>query len=160
MSHQDPLYTVTQLGAELGITVRTLHFYEAQGLLTPRRIGNNRVYSQRDRARMILILRGKRLGFSIKEIKEYIELYDVDPTQGQQTKQLLKAVHHRIQKLEDQRVALEQTLNELRGIELQCQTVLERLGTIQAPPPAPKTEPKSGVARKPARAAKTIGRSN
>ena len=72
MTNHDQLYTVTQLGAELGITVRTLHFYETQGLITPRRAGNTRVFSQRDRARMILILRGKSLGFSIKEIKEYL----------------------------------------------------------------------------------------
>ncbi|MBU6449002.1 MAG: MerR family DNA-binding transcriptional regulator [Rhodospirillales bacterium] len=155
MLHPDPLYTVTQLGAELGVTVRTLHFYEAQGLITPRRAGNTRVYSQRDRARMILILRGKRLGFSIKEIKEYLELYDIDPTHGKQTRALLKAVRNRIHKLEDQRHAVEQTLTELRGIELQCE---EALVAMDKPPaPAPKTEPKTGHAKK--AAAKPIGRS-
>lgn len=128
MPHHDQLYTVTQLGAELGITVRTLHFYEAQGLLTPRRAGNTRVYSQRDRARMILILRGKRLGFSIKEIKEYLELYDIDPAHGQQTLALLKAARNRIHKLEEQRLALEETLSELRNIEQQCQDALKALG--------------------------------
>ncbi len=158
MPHDDQLYTVTQLGAELGITVRTLHFYETQGLITPRRAGNNRVYSQRDRARMILILRGKRLGFSIKEIKEYLELYDIDPTHGQQTRALLKAVHNRMHKLEEQRDALEETLTELRSIELQCEAALKALGALPAPAPAPKTEPKAGTAGK-AAAAKPIGRS-
>lgn len=159
MPHNDPLFTVTQLGAELGITVRTLHFYEAQGLITPRRAGNNRVYSQRDRARMILILRGKRLGFSIKEIKEYLELYDIDPTQCQQTKALLKTVQHRIHRLEDQREALEQTLTELRSIELQCEAALKALGALPAQAPAPKTETKAGTAEIAAVAAKSIGRS-
>ncbi len=120
---------MTQLGAELGVTVRTLHFYEAQGLLTPRRAGNTRVYTQRERARMILILRGKRLGFSIREIREYLELYDVDPTHEEQLKALLKTVHSRIQRLEDQRVALDETLAELRNIE---QQTMEALAGIKA----------------------------
>ncbi|MDE1884111.1 MAG: MerR family DNA-binding transcriptional regulator [Rhodospirillales bacterium] len=150
MPQRDPLYTVTQLGAELGVTVRTLHFYEAQGLLAPRRAGNTRVYSQRDRARMILIMRGKRLGFSIKEIKEYLELYDIDPTHGKQTRALLKAVQNRIHKLEDQRHAVEQTLTELRGIALQCEDALEAM-------PSPATTTKAGRVKK--TATKPIGRS-
>ncbi len=154
MPHNEPLFTVTQLGAELGITVRTLHFYEAQGLLTPRRAGTTRVYSQRDRARMILILRGKRLGFSIKEIKEYLELYDIDPTHGQQTRALLKAARNRMHKLEEQRIALEETLAELRSIERQCEEALQALGGKL---PAAETEPKAGRAKK--SAAKPIGRS-
>ena len=97
----------------------------AQGLLTPRRAGNTRVYTGRDRARMILILRGKRLGFSIREIREYLELYDVDPTHEEQLKALLKTVHSRIQRLEDQRVALDETLAELRSIEQQTVAALE-----------------------------------
>ncbi|MBU6397207.1 MAG: MerR family DNA-binding transcriptional regulator [Rhodospirillales bacterium] len=152
MPYPDPLYTVTQLGAELGVTVRTLHFYEAQGLIAPRRAGNTRVYSQRDRARMILILRGKRLGFSIKEIKEYLELYDIDPTHGQQTIALLKAVQNRIHKLEEQRHAVEQTLTELHNIELQCEEAIASLRV-----PLPKAEPKIGRAKK--AALKPIGRS-
>jgi DNA-binding transcriptional MerR regulator len=121
---RDPFYTVTQLGAELGITVRTLHFYEAQGLIIPGRAGNTRVYTQRDRARAILILRGKRLGFSIREIKEYLELYDADP-KHEELKVLLKTVHSRIHRLEDQRIALDQTLAELRSIEKQTVNALD-----------------------------------
>ncbi len=153
----DPLFTVTQLGAELGITVRTLHFYEAQGLLTPRRVGNNRVYTQRDRARMILILRGKRLGFSIKEIKEYLELYDIDPTQKQQTKALLKSVHSRMRKLEDQREAVEETLAELRSIEQQALDALKTLETTQAKP-APKRGTATPRRAAPAAGSKSTGR--
>ena len=130
MTHQDPLYTVTQLGAELGITVRTLHFYEAQGLITPRRAGNTRVYSARDRGRMILILRGKRLGFSIREIREYLELYDMDPTHEQQTKALLNAVRSRIGLLAEQQAALTQTLAELLEIEHQAVAALQNLETV------------------------------
>jgi DNA-binding transcriptional MerR regulator len=132
LPESEPFYSVTQLGAELGVTVRTLHFYEAQGLLTPRRAGNTRVYTQRDRARMILILRGKRLGFSIREIREYLELYNVDPTHEEQLKTLLKTVHSRILRLDEQRVALDQTLAELRSIE---QQTIEALAGIAAGPP-------------------------
>lgn len=131
MPNQDQLFTVTQIAAELGITVRTLHFYEAQGLLSPRRAGNTRVYSQRDRGRMILILRGKRLGFSIREIREYLELYDMDPTHVQQTKALLQAVRARMEALAEQQSALTQTLAELREIEQQA---LAALRTMEAAP--------------------------
>lgn len=134
MPDHDPFYTVTQLGAELGVTVRTLHFYEAQGLIVPRRAGNTRVYTQRDRARMILILRGKRLGFSIREIKEYLELYDADPKHEEQLNTLLKAVHGRIRRLEEQRIALDQTLAELRRIESQTTAALDALAMAASLP--------------------------
>ena len=89
-------YSVTQLAVDLGVTARTIRFYEDKGLISPRRAGNNRVYTLRDRARMILILRGKKLGFSLREIKEYLDLYDVDPTQAKQLRLLLTAVHERL----------------------------------------------------------------
>lgn len=129
MPREHPFYTVTQLAAELGVTVRTLHFYEAQGLISPERAGHTRVYTQRDRARMILVMRGKRLGFSIREIREYLELYDIDPTKAQQNKALLKAVKSRIQLLEEQRRALDETLTDLRRLERHA---LDVLRTVEA----------------------------
>jgi len=143
LPQNEPLYTVTQLAAELGITVRTLHFYEAQGLLTPRRAGTTRVYTQRDRARMIIIMRGKRLGFSIREIREYLELYEVDPTQGEQVKVLLKSVHNRIHRLEEQRVAVDETLVELRKIEQEAHAALAALQSVAGGPvmPDPRARP-------------------
>lgn len=140
MTSDDPLFTVTQLSAELGVTVRTLHFYEAQGLLTPRRAGNTRVYSQRDRGRMILILRGKRLGFSIREIREYLELYDLDPTHEQQTRALLESLRARMQKLGEQQAALTQTLAELQEIEQQALAALRSMKTLPAARAAAKVE--------------------
>jgi DNA-binding transcriptional MerR regulator len=77
---------------------------------------------------MILILRGKRLGFSLREIKEYLDLYDVDPTHAKQLRLLLTSVHSRITRLEDQRVALDQTLEELREVEAQANAALVNLG--------------------------------
>jgi DNA-binding transcriptional MerR regulator len=119
---------VTQLALDLGVTARTIRFYEDKGLISPRRAGNNRVYTLRDRARMILILRGKKLGFSLREIKEYLDLYDVDPTQAKQLRLLLKAVHDRIAQLEDQRIALDEALGELRDVEAQTHNALAALG--------------------------------
>ena len=120
-------YSVTQLGKDLGVTARTIRFYEDKGLISPRRAGNNRVYTARDRGRMILILRGKKLGFSLREIKEYLDLYDADPTHAKQLRLLLKAVRSRILQLEDQRVALDQALGELREVEAQAGTALGAL---------------------------------
>lgn len=124
----DDLYSVTELGRDLGVSARTIRLYEAKGLISPCRAGNNRVYTNRDRSRMILILRGKRLGFSLREIKEYLDLYEVDPTHAKQLRLLLKSVASRIQRLEEQRIALDQTLDELREVAAQAQAALVNLG--------------------------------
>jgi DNA-binding transcriptional MerR regulator len=118
------LHTVTQLAEELGVTPRTLRFYEGKGLITPSRLGTTRVYMARDRARMILILRGKRLGFSLREISDYLDLYDADPNQKTQNARLLKLVNSRIVKLEQQRVALEEMLTELQAWKRHAEAVL------------------------------------
>ena len=111
------LYSVTQLAKDLGLTPRTLRFYEDKGLLMPQRLGTTRAYTHRDRVRMILILRGKRMGFSLREIKEFLDLYDADHSNVKQTQYLLKKVRGRITLLEDQLHAVETSLTELRGME-------------------------------------------
>jgi Predicted transcriptional regulators len=113
----DKIYSVTELAKDLGVTPRTIRFYEDQGLILPQRAGNTRVYTHRDRARMILILRGKRLGFTLKDIKEFLDLYVVDTTQVGQLKVLATKVRGRIAQLEDQLQAVETSLSELRDIE-------------------------------------------
>jgi DNA-binding transcriptional MerR regulator len=128
------LYSVTQLGNDLGVSARTIRFYEAKGLIAPQRAGNNRVYTARDRARMILILRGKKLGFTLREIKEYLDLYDADPTHAKQIKLLLKAVRSRILQMEDQRAALHQALAELRTVEAQAEAALDALDIARKEP--------------------------
>lgn len=117
----DTFFTVTELARDLAVTPRTIRFYEDKGLITPRRAGTMRVYTKRDRARMVLILRGKRLGFSLRDIKDYLDLYDMDPTQSEQMRMLLKKVETRLDMLEDQRQALEETIVELK--EIQDQTL-------------------------------------
>nr|WP_170218798.1 MerR family DNA-binding transcriptional regulator [Xanthobacter oligotrophicus] len=122
----DTFFTVTELARDLSVTPRTIRFYEDKALITPRRAGTMRVYTKRDRARMVLILRGKRLGFSLREIKEYLDLYDMDPTQAEQMRLLLKKVQVRLEMLEDQRLALEESIVELKEIEEQTLSALEQ----------------------------------
>ncbi len=120
----DDLYTVNQLADELGVTARALRFYETKGLLKPRRLGTTRVYTRRDRARLVLILRGKRLGFSLAEIREYLDLYDADHRHVEQIKLLQAKVRDRLSELEQQRQDLETTISELRDIDRQAQAAL------------------------------------
>lgn len=135
---QPRLYTVTELAKELGMTARAIRFYEDKGLITPPRAGTTRVYSARDRARMILILRGKRLGFSLSTIKEYLDLYDIDITQHTQLRLLLASVGKRREQLLAQRQAIDEALSELNDITAQTQAALK------SAPPAPRTRRAAG----------------
>jgi DNA-binding transcriptional MerR regulator len=119
------LFTVTELANQLGMTARAIRFYEDKGLISPRRAGTTRVFSARDRARMILILRGKRLGFSLSTIKDYLDLYDTDVTQHAQLKLLLAAVSERRAQLLSQRQAIEDALAELDDITAQTEAALQ-----------------------------------
>ena len=119
------LYTVTELAKELGMTARAIRFYEDKGLITPQRAGTTRVYSARDRARMILILRGKRLGFSLSTIKEYLDLYDTDVTHHAQLRLLLASVGKRRDQLLAQRQAIDEALSELADIAAQAEAALK-----------------------------------
>jgi DNA-binding transcriptional MerR regulator len=121
---QARLYTVTELANELGMTARAIRFYEDKGLITPQRAGTTRVYSVRDRARMILILRGKRLGFSLSTIREYLDLYDADVTQHAQLKLLLASIARRRAQLLAQRQAIDDALSELDDITAQSEAAL------------------------------------
>jgi len=133
-SQADPnrLYTITELSEELAVTARAIRFYEAKGLLSPQRAGSTRVYTYRDRARLLIILRGKRLGFSLALVKKYLDLYDADPTHKTQIETLLRGARQRIGELETQRQDLELTIEELRDIEQLCLEAMRRLGV--APP--------------------------
>ena len=111
------LFSVNQLADQLGVTPRAIRFYEVKGLIAPRRAGTTRVFDRRDRARLLLVLRGKRLGFSLTEIREFLDLYDADHTQHSQISLLLARVRARIAELEQQRRDLDQTLGELRLVE-------------------------------------------
>jgi Predicted transcriptional regulators len=114
-SDSKDLYAIADLAREFGISTRAIRFYESKGLLSPERLGATRIFRRRDRARLILILRGKRLGFSLRDISDYLSLYDADRTQ--QVHLLAEKVDERIALLERQRQDLETTLGELREIK-------------------------------------------
>lgn len=120
------LFTINQLAEELGVTQRALRFYEAKGLISPQRLGTMRVFSRRDRARLRLVLRGIRLGFTLAEVREYLDLYDADPTQHEQMRLLLHKVTDRIDTLEMQRRDLDEALSELRDIAAQVRLALDQ----------------------------------
>lgn len=109
------LFAIADLSQEFGISTRAIRFYEAKGLLNPERVGGTRVFRRRDRARLILILRGKRLGFSLRDISDYLSLYDAQ-SQTAQTKLLVAKVDERLELLERQKADLETTISELREI--------------------------------------------
>lgn len=115
-SSSPELYAITELAREFGISTRAIRFYETKGLISPKRVGGTRVFRKRDRARLQLILRGKRLGFSLKDISEYLSLYDADNTQAAQTELLLDKVNDRLALLEGQMRDLEVTVAELTEI--------------------------------------------
>jgi len=117
-------YTITELAQEFDVTPRAIRFYEDVGLLQPERAGRNRVYSLRDRTRLKLTLRGKRLGLSLSEIKQLVEMYDSpSDTAPQLTAFLQVLADHRTQ-LEQQREDIEITLAEIAQHEQRCRTLL------------------------------------
>ena len=109
------LFAIADLSQEFGISTRAIRFYETKGLLNPDRVGGTRVFRRRDRARLILILRGKRLGFSLRDISDYLSLYDAQ-SQTAQTQLLVAKVDERLDLLERQKADLETTIGELREI--------------------------------------------
>lgn len=120
------VYGIQDVAQELGLTLRTLRFYEKEGLIAPQRVGSTRAYSRREIGRIQLILRGKRLGFSIKEIKEFLDLYDADPEHKEQMERLIARIRERLVDLKTQRSALDLTIDELTTIEVEAMAKLQR----------------------------------
>ncbi len=109
------LFAIADLANEFGISTRAIRFYEAKGLLRPERVGGTRVFRRRDRARLILILRGKRLGFSLRDISDYLSLYDAHSATAQ-VNLLVQKVDERLKLLEGQLGDLQTTIAELKEI--------------------------------------------
>ena len=117
-------FTITELAAEFDITPRAIRFYEDVGLLSLERAGRNRVYTQRDRTRLKLTLRGKRLGLSLHEIEQLVDLYDSPSDTAQQLTAFLEVLGEHRQLLEQQREDIEITLAEIAQHESRCRSLL------------------------------------
>ena len=130
-----PRLAIGELAGEFGLTHRTIRHYEDEGLLSPERIGSSpggaRVYGHRDRARLALICRGKRLGFSLAEIKDFLNLYDTDDAQIEQMRYMRTIARRRISALEQQLADVKQTLSELCTIDTQISEHLRRNGITE-----------------------------
>ena len=123
----DRTWTISELAAEFAITLRTIRFYEDEGLLTPERVGTTRVFRDRDRVRLQLILRGRRLGFTLSEIAHVLGLYDETPGERGQLEFLLADIGRRRAVLLDKRRDLDDALAELADMEARCQADLKLL---------------------------------
>jgi len=123
MSH---CYSISDLAQELGVTTRTIRFYEEQGMLAPERRGQERIYSARDRVTLMLILRGKRIGFSLAECKELIDLYDPSGNRKQLDYFLEKIIERREQ-LARQMLDIQQMQEELDTAEQRCLSAMKEL---------------------------------
>jgi DNA-binding transcriptional MerR regulator len=106
-------FTIGELAREFGVTLRTLRFYEDKDLISPRREGLNRIYGRRDRARLKLILLGKKVGFSLAEIREMLDLYDLRDGQTTQLKVALSRFGEQVEMLKRQKRDIEQAIEEL-----------------------------------------------
>lgn len=117
-------WTISQLAQEFAVTPRTIRFYEDEGILAPERNGRNRIYRSRDRARLKLALRGKRLGLSLAEIRSLIDMYDSPQDTQRQLQHYLAILTQHRQMLERKREDIELTLSEIAEQETQCRTLL------------------------------------
>ncbi|MGP3789642.1 MerR family transcriptional regulator [Pseudomonas sp. B392_1p] len=120
-----PIYSISDLARELDITTRAIRFYEEQGMLSPQRRGQERIYSPRDKVALKLILRGKRLGFSLAECKELIDLYE--PSSGNR-----KQLETVLAKIGQRRAQLEQQLLDIQHMQLELDTAEERCHAAMA----------------------------
>lgn len=129
-------YGIAELAREFGVTARTIRYYEDHGLIAPVRAGQRRVYSARDRVRLRLIMRGKRLGFSLGEVREMLDMYDADRSEVAQLRLVLERIADRRASLRQQQRDIDAMLGELDAVEAQCRS---RLDARLAPDPAKAT---------------------
>ena len=120
-------HSISDLAQELGVTTRTIRFYEEQGMLAPERRGQERIYSARDRVTLMLILRGKRIGFSLAECKDLIDLYDPAGGNRKQLDHFLEKITERREHLARQLLDIQQMQRELDTAEQRCLTALKEI---------------------------------
>ena len=122
-------YSISELADEFGVTTRTIRFYEEKGLVNPRREGQRRIYCAADRVRIKLILRGKRIGMSLAECVEIIDMYDPEHNSRDQLQSLLQRVRERREHLEQQRRDIDEMLAGLEEVQSLCQRALNGKAT-------------------------------
>jgi DNA-binding transcriptional MerR regulator len=127
MNPPQTTWSITELAEEFGVTLRTIRHYEDVGLITPERRGSSRVFHTRDRIRLQLILRGKRLGFSLPEIRTIVNMYDEQPGEAGQLQYLLDQIDVRRAELEQLRRDIDETMAELAHVEQRCREDLAAL---------------------------------
>ena len=120
-------YSISELAEEFGVTTRTIRFYEEKGLVTPRRDGQRRIFSAADRVRIKLILRGKRIGMSLAECVEIIDMYDPEHHNREQLHSLLERVEQRRTLLQQQRSDIDDMLAGLNDVKNDCERALGKL---------------------------------
>ncbi|NNG40143.1 MerR family DNA-binding transcriptional regulator [Flexivirga sp. ID2601S] len=125
--HVEATWSIAQLAEEFGLTHRTIRHYEELGLLSPERRGTVRVFHRRDRTRLELIVRGKRIGFPLEEIRTIIDMYDETPGESGQLVYLLDQIAARRAELEQRRADIDRTLAEMESMERRCRADLRRL---------------------------------
>jgi len=121
-------YSITELTREFGVSTRTLRFYEDEGLIHPERRGRTRLFRSADRRLIMEILRGRRIGFTIAEIREIIQVYKDPPGEAGQLRLLMKRVEEKREELQQKRKDIEETLEELNNVEEACLTRLAEIG--------------------------------
>ena len=119
-------YTISDLAKEFGVTTRTIRFYEEKGLITPLREGQKRLYSPADRVRIKLILRGKRIGMTLQECVDFIDMYDPEHNNDDQLHSLIDDVKHRREKLQQQKKDIDDMLSGLEEVQALCEAALTR----------------------------------
>jgi DNA-binding transcriptional MerR regulator len=122
---EQDIFSISELARELGVTARTIRFYEEQGLIEPQRRGQQRVFNRRDRTRLKLILRGKRIGLSLSEIREILDLYQRARDESGQSHLLLQLLSERRAQLERQREDIDQVLGEIDALSEHCRLIIE-----------------------------------
>ena len=150
-------WSIAEVAEEFGVTHRTVRHYEELGLISPERRGTTRVYHRRDRTRLGLILRGKRLGFPLEEIRTIIDLYDVPRGRRSQLEYVLGQIDERRTDLEQRRRDLDAALAELTEFERRCRSDLDALGERPSGPAAERRERPQGAASPRPRPARTTG---
>ena len=124
---ENSTWTITQLAAEFDVTLRTIRHYEDIGLLAPERRGTARIFHSRDRVRLALILRGRRLGFSLDEIATIVNMYDAEPGESGQLRYLIEQIGVRRNDLQQRRRDIDQTIADLAEVERRCRDDLTAL---------------------------------